>query len=181
VTTLEELAARAEIADVLACYAHACDRGDRALARACYHPDATDDHGRVSGTADEVFAFLARYSEGVAATWHFLGAPTIVLDGPEAADAETYCVYHREDTAGGPDAAVLQGLRYVDRFECRDGRWAIATRRVVLDWEHQLGPRPQPPAPDRWVRGSRDGSDPAAVLTDRFRARYGRGLAAVTR
>jgi hypothetical protein len=69
----------------------------------------------------------------------------------------------------------------VDRFERRDGRWAIATRRVVLDWEHQLGPRPLPPAPDRWVRGSRDGSDPAAVLTDRFRARYGRGLAAVTR
>lgn len=161
---IDELVAKAEIADVMKRYAHACDRGDRELAKACYHPDATDDHGRVNGSVDAVFDYLARYSEGVASTWHFLGAPLILLDG-DSADVETYCLYHREDVASGPDRGVLQGLRYVDRFERRNGTWAIAARIVVLDWEQELGPRPTPPAPDTWIRGTRGAADPASRLT----------------
>ena len=38
------------------------------------------------------------------------------------------------------ERSVAQGLRYLDRFERRAQRWAIARRTVVLDWEHVFEP-----------------------------------------
>jgi hypothetical protein len=52
-------------------------------------------------------------------------------------------------------------VRYLDRFERRDGRWAIANRVVVLDWEHVFAPgRPSTPA-SSWQRGARGEADPS--------------------
>ncbi|MBK1783492.1 nuclear transport factor 2 family protein [Prauserella cavernicola] len=162
-TAIDDLLARTEITDVLCRYAHAIDRGDRPLARTCYHPDATDDHGRFSGPVDELFAFFEAYGATLSGTYHFLGVPTIALDG-DRADVETYCLYRRQSVDPAAQA-VLQGLRYVDVFERRDGRWLIARRTVVLDWEHAAPPAPAVPSPDTWTRGSRGDADPAAPLT----------------
>ncbi|MDI2028224.1 nuclear transport factor 2 family protein [Saccharopolyspora sp. TS4A08] len=159
--TVDELLARAEIGDVLARYAHAIDRGDRELARTCYHPDATDDHGRFSGTVDELFEFFETYGATLESTFHFMSPPTIALDG-ERAEVETYCLYRRQPVEGG---AVFQGLRYFDIFERRAGRWLIAERTVILDWEHDAPPLPAAASPPTWVRGSRGDTDPAAPLT----------------
>lgn len=162
--TLDELVARTEITDVLGRYAHAIDRGDRELARTCYHPDATDDHGRFSGTVDELFEFFETYGATLESTFHFLSPPTIALDG-ERAEVETYCLYRRQPVDGGASAAVFQGLRYFDIFERRADRWLIAERTVILDWEHAAPPLPSTASPPTWVRGSRGETDPAAPLT----------------
>lgn len=162
--TLDELLARTEITDVLGRYAHAIDRGDRALARTCYHPDATDDHGRFSGTVDELFEFFETYGATLESTYHFLGLPTIAWDG-DRAEVETGCLYRRQPVDGGDELAVFQGLRYFDVFERRAGRWLIAARTVILDWEHAAPPPPATRSPSTWVRGSRGESDPAAALT----------------
>ncbi|MGW4585887.1 nuclear transport factor 2 family protein [Amycolatopsis thermoflava] len=158
---IDELVARAEITDVLCRYAHAIDRGDRALARTCYHPDATDDHGRFSGTVDELFAFFELYGASLAGTWHFLGTPTIVVNG-DRAEAETYCLYRKDPLEGEP---LFQGLRYHDVFSRREGRWRIARRTVILDWEHTSPEPPAAPSPPTWKRGARGDADPAASLT----------------
>lgn len=167
-TDIDELIARTEIADVLARYAHAIDRGDRPLARTCYHVDAIDNHGRVNATVDEVFAFFESYGANLRSTYHFLGAPLIVVgadDDAGQAMAETYCLYRRELL--DPDAAVLmQGLRYVDRLERRDGTWRIAHRTVVLDWEQRGNEGPSEPAPASWTRGARRTDDVASPITE---------------
>ncbi|GAA1248926.1 nuclear transport factor 2 family protein [Prauserella halophila] len=158
---VEDLLARAEITDVLCRYAHAIDRGNRELARTCYHPDATDDHGRFSGTVDELFEFFRSYGASLKSTYHFLGVPTIVREGTRA-EVETYCLYRKQPIDG---AATFQGLRYVDVFEQRNGRWLVASRTVVLDWEHAAPPDPAVPSPDSWRRGARGDADPAAAVT----------------
>lgn len=165
---LTELVARAEITDVMARYQHACDRGDRDLMRSCYHDDAIDDHGRANGPVDEVMDFLGRYAADLRSTYHFMGAPHIVVgvdDNPDKALAETYCLYRREML--DPEAEILmQGLRYFDVFERRADVWRIAHRTVLLDWEQRGNSAPSIPAPDSWTRGARREADVAWPLTE---------------
>jgi hypothetical protein len=165
---LATLIARAEITDVLTGYVHGADRNDWELVRRCYHADATDDHGLYSGGVDGLIAFLTELAATLTATSHQLGPPHIHLEG-DIAKVETYCLGCYERL--GPDGemwSIAQGLRYLDRFERRDGRWAIAKRVVVLDWERVLNPgRPSKPAAT-WQRGGRGSADPSyAFFTDR--------------
>ena len=51
--TPDDLIAREQIRDVVYRYARGVDRRDFALVRGCYHPDATDDHGRFVGNGWE--------------------------------------------------------------------------------------------------------------------------------
>lgn len=158
---LQELADRIEIVDVLARYARGVDRCDWDLVRNCYHDDATDDHGLFRGDVDGLLAFLGDLAGKLASTTHHLGNQLVELDG-DGAKAETSCLgwYRRLDRIGA-ERSVAQGLRYLDRFERRDGRWAIADRVVVLDWEHVFEPGPQPPVAGTWRRGARGSADPS--------------------
>jgi hypothetical protein len=134
--TLEELVDRAAIQDVLTSYARGVDRLDLARVRACYHHDARHE-GMFRGGPDEFVARLADASFLPAFAWttHQLGQQAIELDGA-VAWTETYCIAYHRGTArhvwGEQDVTI--GVRYVDRLEKRDGRWAIAHRRVVHDW-----------------------------------------------
>jgi hypothetical protein len=67
---------------------------------------------------------------------HFLGNCLIEFEGEDVAFVETYCqAFQRLRDASR--AGTLQDLhvlcRYLDRFERRDGRWAIAARVVVYE------------------------------------------------
>ncbi|MEI4274037.1 nuclear transport factor 2 family protein [Klenkia sp. LSe6-5] len=157
---LQALLDRSAITDVLLTYAHAADRQDLALIPSTHHPDAVDDHGRYRGDLDGLIEFLDRYRGTLRATTHQMGPPLIRLDG-DAALVETYCLYRRELHGTPPGEAVLQGLRYLDRFERRDGRWAVASRRVVLDWEQSTTDLPAVPSPASWVRGAPGAEDPS--------------------
>ena len=71
-----------------------------------------------------------------AATMHFIALPHIRLDG-DVAQVDTYCIAHhvaRPDDAGQATDMVL-GLRYVDRFEQRDGTWLDRQAGVRLRLE----------------------------------------------
>ena len=156
------LLARAEITDVLTSYVRGADRNDWELVRSCYHPDATDDHGLYAGDVDGLMVFLAGVAATLSATGHQLGPPHIEVDG-DTGRAETYCLgwYQRP---GREDAvwSIAQGLRYLDHFECRGGRWAIANRVVVLDWERVFTPGETPAPPASWQRGARGTADPSS-------------------
>lgn len=161
---LATLLARAEISDVLTRYVRGADRNEWELVRSCYHSDATDDHGLYSGDVDGLMVFLAAVAATLQATSHQLGPPHIEVS-VDTARAETYCLgwYER---CGSDDSiwSIAQGLRYLDRFERRDGRWAIASRVVVLDWERVFPPgRPSTPATS-WQRGARGQADPSAAF-----------------
>jgi hypothetical protein len=159
-SSIETLAARQEIADVILRYARGIDRLDFDLVRSCYHPDAYDDHGNIKGDVDTFIAGARKFLQTCDATMHFMGNMLIEIDG-DRARAETYAVaYHRFTVADGSGKDDVWGIRYVDRFEQRAGAWKIAYRVVAQEW------RRVDPIPAGRVRnfgtglwGTRDGND----------------------
>ena len=157
---LDDLLAKQEIADVIHRYARGIDRMDFDLVRSCYHPDAYDDHGSMKGGVEEFIAGAREFLPKFVATMHFMGNMLIDLDG-DVARAETYAVaYHREQLADGSGRDDIWGIRYVDRFERRNGDWLIAYRVVAQEWRRvdavPVG-RVRGGGPGKW--GTRDGND----------------------
>lgn len=137
--TVEELLAREEIGDVVKRLARGTDRLDAEQIASCYHPDGIDDHNVFRGPGDEFAAWVVEVLAPHAATMHFVGPPFVRLDG-DVAQVDTYCVAHhisRPDDAGDQVDMVI-GVRYVDRFERRDGRWLIARRVSAFDWTYTV-------------------------------------------
>ncbi len=131
------LLAKQEITEVLYRRARAGDRRDVELALSCYHPDATEDHEGFAGSARDFIRDVSMISPDskapVAGLWHMITNVLIELDG-DAATVESYHIaLVRRDEGDGETHAFIGG-RYLDRFACRDGRWAIAHRDVVFDW-----------------------------------------------
>ena len=136
---VEELLAREEIHDVIKCLARGTDRLDPELMASCYHPDGFDDHNAFRGSGTDFAAWVLEVLSGFEETMHFVASPLIRLDG-EVARVDTYCVAHhlsRPDAAGRASDMVM-GLRYVDRFERRDGVWLIAKRVCAFDWTYTV-------------------------------------------
>ena len=158
---LAALLARAEITDVLTDYVRGADRNDWELVRRCYHADATDDHGLYKGDVDGLLTFLAGVAQRLTSTSHQLGPPHIVVRGEEAR-VETYCTgWYERPARDGELWSIAQGVRYLDRFEHRAGRWAIAERVVVLDWERVFEPDRLSSPAGTWKRGARGDHDPS--------------------
>ena len=136
---IADLLAREEIGDVVKALARGTDRLDEELIASCYHPDGTDDHNVFLGTGTEFARWVVETLPHFEVTMHFVGAPRIRrVRG--MADVDTYCVAHhisRPDDAGR-QTDMLLGLRYVDRFERRAGRWLIAARVCAFDWSYTV-------------------------------------------
>jgi hypothetical protein len=70
----------------------------------------------------------------------------IELDG-DVATAESYCITFARIKAHGEYYHSFVGARMIDRLERRDGRWGIAHRQLVWDWNHDA------PAAEHWMQG----------------------------
>lgn len=132
---LQRLLDRQDIADVLYRRARAGDRADAELAHACYHPGATERHGEFDGLATEFIDVVSftrpRPGSPIKGMFHFVTNILIEFQGDDAAFVEAYHVAWCQMT-DHTDASI--GGRYLDRFERREGRWAIAHRDVIFDW-----------------------------------------------
>ena len=140
--SVQRLVDKDEIRDAMSRYARGVDRGDWALVRSTYHPDAIDEHGDFKGSIDGLIEWLDQRFAGCDNSMHFLGNSLIEFAGPDCALVETYFVSRRLrapvgdecQTAGSRDAMCREAWgRYVDRFERRDGEWRAAHRTVVLE------------------------------------------------
>jgi SnoaL-like domain len=130
---VQELADRAEILDCMHRYARGMDRFDRELVRSAYHDDAIDDHAMFVGVVDDFLDWAFAYHEGQTRHQHYLMNHTVDLDGDEA-HAETYYLFVGTDRDPSAPLRVVGG-RYVDRLERRAGRWAIAARVCLVEWQ----------------------------------------------
>lgn len=158
---VQKLQDRQEIRDCIDRYCRGVDRFDRELLLSVYHEDAIDDHGiwieNREGFANQAFTMhdRAQYS-----TQHIVTNHVCELDG-DVAHTETYWMFAGMNKTGAELA--LSGGRYIDRFEKRNGRWAIAERLCVCDWSGQPGPSSVP----KEVRAMlNDGGTPARDRTD---------------
>ncbi|WP_116996744.1 nuclear transport factor 2 family protein [Desertimonas flava] len=132
---LWSLLAKQEIGDVIRRRARAADRRDLDLALSCYHPGATEDHAGFVGPVEEYLQQSPLTQDGPRkAMWHAVFPPLIEVDGVTAA-AETY-VLAAEGVELDADRRfdMRVGGRYLDRFEHRNGRWAIVHRLLLWDW-----------------------------------------------
>ena len=131
---------RQAILDCLHTYCRAMDRLDRELLMTVYHEDAIDDHGIWVGNREYFAAELLAYHEANQySTQHVITNHTCEIDGA-VAHAETYYYFAAMNKDGAP--LTLSGGRYIDRFEKRNDRWAIAARLCLSDWHGEPGPSP---------------------------------------
>jgi hypothetical protein len=153
------LVAEAEIRAVVMRYCRAIDRLDMDLLRSCYHPDAVDEHGTFTGTVDEYVAWVDRVLRRYDSTMHVVANHLAELDSPTSARAETYgfAFHHTDD--GDERRNLTMAFRFVDRFELRSGRWAIARRVAVTEWVRRTDPASWWPSPEGVRVGRRDRED----------------------
>jgi hypothetical protein len=139
---IEEAKDRQEIHDCLLRYTRGVDRHDKQLMESAYHADALDEHGVATGDPNDFCDWAIGYhAESQHQHHHIITNTTLDLDGDEA-HAETYYMFWADNRLGPPTLAFG---RYIDRFEKRDGRWAIARRVCLTEQITTLGEVELPP------------------------------------
>jgi hypothetical protein len=153
---LRKLLDKEAIREACLLYTRGVDRHDDELAAQAYHPDATDDHGSYIG---DPTGFIAHAKGTHSRNWdvhhHYIMNQTIDLDG-DSAHVETYFIATLRRKEGPID---MVGGRYVDRFERRDGRWAVAGRACLVEWNGELARTNTSMDPDLFLHGAWDRSD----------------------
>ena len=156
---IQELIDKQKIRDLASRYARAVDRDDWVTVKACFTDDATDDHGVVKGSIDNLVTVA---SEILSTTWgimHCLCQHYIEIE-EDSARGEIYALTTRRRHAEGGDGQedTFSGLRYVDRYKKIDGEWKIAERATTLEWCTTIPSRDWLPM-DKFITGKRDKSD----------------------
>jgi len=145
------------IYEVLIRYCRGADRGDADLIAQAYHDDAIEDHGGTfEGPASDYLEMLRKVLPSAPRMTHATTNVLIEVDG-DVARAESYIMtFSRRDQGVDDPFDSLTMARVIDRFERRDGRWAIAHRRLAWEWNHEM------PLKESWGRGA-IASDPDAL------------------
>ena len=158
-----ELADRQAIIDLLLDYCAACDRMDEAALRACFHPDATHDHGGYVGPSSDWVAPALAWLEGRIGVTHMISTPRVVIRGERAASDCHFVAYNRLAKEQHVIEEVLVKGRYVDRLIRTGDGWQILHRTGIHDLElirevpanirpEPSGPRSGGPTDDPFMR-----------------------------
>ncbi len=133
--TLDELAAKQAITEVIHRYCRGMDRMDRAITLSCWHPGGTDDHAPVyKGSVEGFVDWLWPVHAAMTSTRHVVSNILIDLDlEANRAGAETYWSLVLRVPRDGVEYDIIAGGRYLDRFERIDGVWAIRHRASLMD------------------------------------------------
>lgn len=162
---LTECADRLAIAETLALYCRGIDRCDPEQLAAAFTPDALIDYGDGARPIAAVIPGLMAGLGAMRLTQHNISNTVIRLSG-ETAKAETNCVALHIIPAPGGDVELVVGGRYLDRLLKRDGRWLIAERLYVMDWNRSAPATMSLEGPllgGLQRRGARGADDPAVA------------------
>lgn len=162
---LKSLLAKQDIQDALARYARGVDRADGDLLKSCYHEDAIEEHGNTyTGPAhayvDGAVERMAKLKHPMA---HYLCNVHMDIDLKAGiAFVESYLLtFARFDNRAGEPNDTLTGGRIVDRFECREGVWKIAHRKMAFDWNRDA------PSNETWCLGMFKPDAPGMIMGQR--------------
>jgi hypothetical protein len=164
---ITELLIKQEIRDLMMRYARGVNRLDGKLVKACFHPDATENHGPYRG---EAVAFAEGLEDnlrkGFQFTFHFLGNSLIEIEGNRASHETYFIGYHRlHPEPDGTEKDVLFGGRYLAVNESRNGGpWLIAERTVVHDWSRVDRVTEKWPMTDEFEQGEHQGGNKDLVF-----------------
>jgi SnoaL-like domain len=160
------LADKMAIQEQIRCYCRAVDRLDIPLGHAVFHEDSTADYGKdfYHGPGKGVIDAIIKSHDGLLSHSHQVTNVLIEVSGDKAGSESYVYGTMRRDAGGGKILQIGIWGRYLDRWEKREGRWAIARRMVVYDHEElrEVAPMGQE------IRSARDGTDPSySFLTAR--------------
>lgn len=147
---------RHEIWECLMRYARGVDRHDAELMKSAYHDDAWDDHTVESAEAGDFCDItISGSKEKQVRHLHYIANHSVEFDG-DAAHSETYYFFWGENAGRAPTIAFG---RYIDRFEKREGRWAIAYRRCIIESSGTYTETARPAIYDQTGPSRRDRTD----------------------
>jgi hypothetical protein len=141
--TLQEIADRIAIKELIDAYAHDADRRDADAQSNLFMPDGIIENYEGEPTAtnkpDAIlrgrkelrngFATLKKYD----ITMHFNGQSDLQLRG-DTATGETYCLAHQFWNENNQRILMIIGIRYYDTFVRVNGNWFFAKRKLIFDW-----------------------------------------------
>jgi hypothetical protein len=130
---MTELADRLAIAETLALYCRGIDRCDPQQLAAVFTPDARIDYGNGANPTREVIPGLMAGLGAMRLTQHNITNTVMRITG-DSARAETSCVALHLIPAPEGEIELVVGGRYLDTLVKADGRWLIAERIYVMDW-----------------------------------------------
>jgi SnoaL-like domain len=160
--TAGEVASRLAIADQIYRYCRAMDRIDHDLGYAVWHEDGTADYGEAVfvGRGRDFIDHVCRQHAQLLHHSHQVTNVIIEVDG-DRAGSEAYVTATLRMERDGRMLQMTVLSRYVDRWSCRDGRWAIDHRIAIIDMDEIREVTPM----KHHARATRDRSDPSyAVL-----------------
>jgi hypothetical protein len=181
---VDRLVSRIAIEDAIKRYCRAVDRCDWDLLASVYHEDAAIEHGLFSGGVDGMVDFVRSRRVGIRHTAHYVSNVLVDFAGPDDAVCETYG--WASQTFVPPSPFVPEGMaatritsmfRYVDRFERRDGRWAIAEATLVTGERESRHYPDAPPDATAAVVQQPSMDDPLYALLARTGTRHQGGSA----
>lgn len=129
--SLQVLLDRQAIHDCVYRYCRGLDRHDKALTASAFHADAVGDFGPYVGPMAPFPDYVnVLHAQKWASHQHYVLNHLCQPEG-DSAQAETYWM-----VAGRchDETLELNGGRYIDRFERRQGEWKIAQRVCVYEW-----------------------------------------------
>lgn len=135
---LTELADRLAIAETLALYCRGIDRCDPEQLAVAFTHDAQIDYGDGARPIAEVIPGLMAGLGSMRLTQHNISNTVMRIAG-DTARAETNCVALHILPSPEGEVELVVGGRYLDTLARREGRWLIAERLYVMDW-NRSGP-----------------------------------------
>lgn len=162
---LSELADRLAIAETLALYCRGIDRCDGEQLAAAFTPDALIDYGDGANPIAAVIPGLMAGLGSMRLTQHNISNTVMRING-DSARAETNCVALHIIPSPDGEVELVVGGRYLDTLERREGRWLIAERLYIMDWNRSA---PATMALEGGLfdglqrRGARGNADPSAA------------------
>jgi hypothetical protein len=162
---LTEIADRLAIAETLALYCRGIDRCDPEQLAAVFTPDAVIDYGDGARPVVEVIPGLMAGLGAMRLTQHNIANTVMRIDGARA-KAETNCVALHIIPGPDGESELVVGGRYLDTLVKARGRWLIAERLYVMDWNRSAPATMTLEGPllgGLQRRGARGAEDPAAA------------------
>lgn len=166
-STLQALADRQAITELIYRYCRSVDRLDIPLGQSIWHEDGHADYGEwfYQGPGKGVIELICKQHRNMLNHSHQISNILIQLDGDHAG-SESYVAVSLRGQDGAKLWQVSVWGRYIDSWSRRDGRWGLDKRIFICDFDEMrdVHETEMEMAPRRDT-GKRDSSDPSyAVL-----------------
>ena len=138
IPSVEEIANRQAIEDVLNKHSRGVDRADAELLKSAYWPEAEVAYGGFNGPAHTFCEGLPTGIKRYAATAHRVTNVSVDFFGDDAVVESYVTAYHYLAVEDADDTEMTYVGRYVDHMQRRGDVWKIMFRRVVMEWNQNL-------------------------------------------